>query len=195
MRRNTTGPWSRHTTLSAMTSLNLIGIVGSLRAGSVHAAFARAASDVLPDDVALSLHDVARLPLYNGDEAAAGPPSEVLALRAAVHEADGIVLFSPEYNGSLPAVTKNVIDWLSRDPSAWADTGITMITMSPGGRAGTSAREHFSAIMQRQAPELFETVGFGGYGDRIDADGHVTDPATLAELADFLTRFAEHCRA
>jgi NAD(P)H-dependent FMN reductase len=177
-----------------MTNVNLIGIIGSLRAGSANGALARAATGILPEQVALSLYDVSRLPLYNGDEETAGPPADVIALHAAVRDADGIVLFSPEYNSSLPAVTKNVIDWLSRDSQVWDGTGITMITMSPGGRAGLSAREHFSAIMQRQATRLFETIGFGTYGDRLDADENVTDPATLAELADFLTRYADHCR-
>ena len=65
---------------------------------------------------------------------------------------------------------------------------------TPGGRAGLGAREHLSAIMQRQATRLFETIGFGTHGHRLDADGDVTDPATLAELADFLARYAEHCR-
>ena len=178
-----------------MTTVNLVGIVGSLRSGSVNASLARAAIDVLPDDDVLSLYSVASLPLYNGDEEAAGPPAEVQALRETFRAADGVVLFSPEYNGSLPAVTKNVIDWMSRDAPAWEGVGITMISMSPGGRAGIGAREHFSAIMQRQAPRLFDTLGFGGYRDRLDEAGNVTDSATLAELADFLVRFADHCRS
>lgn len=177
-----------------MTTVELVGIVGSLRSGSVNGALARAAVNVLSDDVVLSLHSVAELPLYNGDEDLAGPPAQVRALREVVRHADGIVLFSPEYNGSLPAVTKNVIDWLSRDASTWEHAGITMISISPGGRAGLGAREHFSAIMQRQAPRLFETLGLGNYLDRLDGDGHVTDPATLALLNDFLLRFADHCR-
>ena len=130
-----------------MTNVHLVGIVGSLRVGSVNGALARAAIDVLPARRIIVAAQRQRLPLYNGDEEAAGPPVEVLALRAAVRDADGIVLFSPEYNSSLPAVTKNVIDWLSRDSSAWEAQGITMISMSPGGRAGLGAREHFSAIM------------------------------------------------
>ena len=178
-----------------MTTVNLVGIVGSLRAGSVHGALARAAVDVLPADDGLTLHSVAALPLYNGDEEAAGPPAQVQELRGTIRAADGIVLFSPEYNGSLPAVTKNVIDWMSRDASAWEGVGVTMITMSPGGRAGTGAREHFSAIMQRQAPRQFDTLGFGNSAARLDETGEVNDSATLAELADFLVRFADHCRS
>ncbi len=178
-----------------MSTVNLVGIVGSLRTGSVNRALARAAVGLMPADDLLSLHSVAALPLYNGDDEAAGPPAEVQALREAIRAADGVALFSPEYNGSLPAVTKNVIDWMSREASAWEGVGITMISMSPGGRAGIGARDHFSAIMQRQAPRPFDTLGFGNSGARLDEAGEVTDSATLAELADFLVRFADHCRS
>lgn len=177
-----------------MSRVHLIGIVGSLRAGSVHGALARAATDAVPDGAALTIHDVGDVALYNGDAERDGPPPSVRALRDAVDRSDGIIMFSPEYNTSLPAVTKNVIDWLSRDPTVWDGTGITMVSMSPGGRAGIGAREHFSAIMERQAPHQFETLGFGRYGDRMDDDGNVTDAETLDELAGFLKRFVEHCR-
>jgi hypothetical protein len=42
---------------------------------------------------------------------------------------------------------------------------------------------------------MYETLGFGNYRDRLDANGNVTDPATLSELGDFLARFVDHSRA
>lgn len=41
---------------------------------------------------------------------------------------------------------------------------------------------------------LYPTIGFGGYGDRIDDGGELTDPTTLDELRAFLAGFVEHCR-
>ena len=161
----------------------------------MNGAAARAATALIGDGVSLVVHNVHDLPLYHGDEEAAGLPTDVAALHDAVREADGIVFFSPEYNSSLPAVTKNVIDWLSRDPSTWEGTGITMVAMSPGGRAGLGAREHFEAIMPRQASRLFPTLGFGNYGERVDDAGELSDAATLDELRDFIARFAEFCAA
>jgi len=173
-----------------MTNLNLVGIVGSLRSGSANRALARAAVDAVPDGVDLTLHDVADVPFYNGDVEASGGTDSVNRLRAAVSAADGVLLFSPEYNGSFPAVTKNVIDWLSRDRSTWDGTAITMLSITPGPRAGLGVREHFSAIMPFQATRLFETFGVGTYGDKLDDDGNVVDAQTLDDLADFLARFS-----
>lgn len=176
-----------------MSDVKLVGIVGSLRAGSVNAAAARAAVALVGDAASMTLLDVRDVPLYHGDEEEAGPPAPVLELREQVRAADGIVLFSPEYNTSLPAVTKNVIDWLSRDSAVWEGTAITMVTMSPGGRAGKSARDHFEAIMARQAPRLFSTVGFGGSADRLDEHGEISDVETLDELRSFLVDLASFC--
>lgn len=176
-----------------MSETRLVGIVGSLRAGSVNASAASAAIALVGDTTTLDLHDLSDLPLYDGDAEEAGPPRPVTDLHEDVRNADGIVLFSPEYNSSLPAVTKNVIDWLSRDPSCWVGTGITMVSMSPGGRAAAGAREHFEAIMPRQATRLFPTIGFGNYSGRIDENGVLVDPDTLTELRSFLAEFVQFC--
>lgn len=177
-----------------MTNLNLVGVVGSLRSGSVNAATARAAVAVSPDDITLVLHDVSAIPLYNGDVETVGLPDPVSALHAAVDAADGLMFFSPEYNGSFPAVTKNVIDWLSRPPRSWEGTPVTLVATSPGPRAGGNLRAHFSAIMARQPIRLFETHGIGGYGEKFDQRGELVDDETRTDLGRFMARFGEFCR-
>jgi len=177
-----------------MTQLSLLAIVGSLRTGSVNAATARAAMAAAPEGVDIVLHDVHDLPLYHGDEEEAGPPAPMLALHAAVAKSDGLIFFSPEYNGSFPAVTKNAIDWLSRPPTAWEGTPVTLVTTTPGSRAGMGLRDHFTTVMTRMPTRLFDPIGFGNYGERL-TNGEITDPVTIAELADFLAKFAEFCRS
>ncbi len=177
-----------------MTELKLVGLVGSLRASSVNAACARAAIANAPEGVSITVHDLNDVPLFNGDDELEGPPASVVALCDAVADADGVIVFSPEYNGSFPAVTKNAIDWLSRPPKKWEGTPITMVVMSPGPRAGASLLAHFSAIMPFQPVRLFgETLGFGKYSARM-TDGEVTDSETLKQLSAFLERFAAFCR-
>ena len=176
-----------------MADISILAIVGSLRAGSVNAAMARAAASSAADGVTVTVHSVADVPLYNGDIEDQGMPESVVELHDAVASADGILLFSPEYNGSFPAVTKNVIDWLSRPPKAWEGQAISLVATSPGGRAGQGVRDHFSAILARQPVRLFETMGIGSYGNKSNEHGELTDQQTGVELADFVTRFAEHC--
>lgn len=176
-----------------MKDVSILAIVGSLRTGSVNAATARAAASSAAEGITVTVHSVVDVPLYNGDIEDHGLPESVVALHDAVEASDGVLLFSPEYNGSFPAVTKNVIDWLSRPPKAWEGQPISLVVASPGGRAGQSVRDHFSAIMDRQPVRLFETMGIGSYGGKLNERGELTDQETVAELADFVTRFAQHC--
>jgi len=140
-------------------------------------------------------HPLKGVPFYDGDVEAAGLPDEVVALREAVDAADGVVFFSPEYNGSYPAVTKNAIDWLSRPTGEGPinRAAITMVSASPGPRQGAGVRDHFAAVMPRVSGRIFgETFGIGPYPPLLDEAGELSDQATIDGLSDFLARFATH---
>ena len=94
-------------------SVHVLGICGSLRRGSFNAALLRAASELLPPGMTLTIHDLRSIPLFDGDVEAAGLPTSVTALQSAIREADGVLIATPEYNYSIPGVIKNSIDWVS----------------------------------------------------------------------------------
>ena len=104
-----------------MSDIRVLALVGSLRAASVNRQIAELATDVAPDGVTVTIFDgLDELPFYNEDidpatnDAVQDAPAAVAALRAAAAEADAALVVTPEYNGSIPAVIKNAIDWLSR---------------------------------------------------------------------------------
>lgn len=177
---------------AASRQVEIVAIVGSLRRGSVNAATARAAASV-SDPARLIIHDVSDVPLYDGDVEAVGLPRAVERLNEVVGASDGLLLFSPEYNSSYPAVTKNVIDWLSRPPEVWKGLPLGLVATTPGSRAGLGVRGHFTESLERRPVRAFDTLGIGSYGDKFD-DGELTDPVTLAELAAYVARFATFCR-
>jgi len=173
-----------------MNSAKIMAIVGSLRKDSVNRMIAEAAMASAGDGVGFNIVDLGDVPVYNGDLEAAGVPDSVSDLHEQMAAADGLLIFSPEYNGSFPAVTKNAIDWLSRPPQSWEGKAIAMVVASPGPRGGVSVRTHFETIMEYLPVRLFESMGIGMYGDKI-ADGELVDPVTRTELADYVRRFGE----
>jgi NAD(P)H-dependent FMN reductase len=173
-----------------VADVEILVLVGSLRRDSVNAAMARAALGLAPEGVALTRYGLRDLPLYDGDAELSGPPAEVLRLYDAVAASDGVLLFSPEYNLSFPAVLKNAIDWMSRPPRAWTGKAFSIVTATPGARAGLSVRTHFEAIMSRMPVRLFDTLGIGTYGEKMGDDGELADAATISDLAAHVAAFA-----
>ena len=90
--------------------MNIVGVCGSLRAGSYNRLLLDAAARLAKKPVAISLHDCGDLPFYNEDVEAEGRPAEVEALLDAIGSADALLLATPEYNHSISAPLKNAID-------------------------------------------------------------------------------------
>jgi chromate reductase, NAD(P)H dehydrogenase (quinone) len=94
--------------------VQILGISGSLRAGSLNTQLLRLAAEELPEGVELELYeDLASIPPFDQDLVELAP-DEVERLKEAVAEADAILVATPEFNGSIPGQLKNAIDWVSR---------------------------------------------------------------------------------
>jgi NAD(P)H-dependent FMN reductase len=108
-------------TLAENSGIKVLALVGSLRAASINRQIAQLAAELAPEGVTVTLFDgIGDLPFYNEEiddatnDALEHAPAPVEALRAAAADADAVLVVTPEYNGSIPAVVKNAIDWLSR---------------------------------------------------------------------------------
>src|SRR5450432_4874039 len=101
-----------------MSALKILVIPGSLRTGSHNARLAAAAAHECAqagaDVTRISLGDFP-LPIYDGDlQAKSGVPKNAINLKRMMSAHHGILLVTPEYNSSVPALVKNSIDWVSR---------------------------------------------------------------------------------
>jgi NAD(P)H-dependent FMN reductase len=111
----------------------ILVLVGSLRKDSINRSLAQVAADNAPAGVEVGLYaGLELLPFYNEDIDVEPVPAEVVRLREAVGDADAVLISTPEYNGTIPAVLKNAIDWLSRPYGAGA------ITRKPVGVLGAA---------------------------------------------------------
>ena len=96
-------------------TITILVLLGSLRRASINRQLAEVAIDNAPSGVRMHLFDrLGELPLYNEDIDTDHPAEPVVALRVAATEADALLAVTPEYNGSVPGLLKNAIDWLSR---------------------------------------------------------------------------------
>ena len=110
-----------------MSALKILVIPGSLRTGSLNAKLAAAAGYELAQAGAevtrISLADFP-LPIYDGDlQSKAGVPKNAINLKRMMSAHHGVLIVTPEYNSSVPALVKNTIDWVSRVQDAHETRG------------------------------------------------------------------------
>lgn len=180
-------------------AIKVLGISGSLRAGSFNSGLLRAAASVLPPGMEMTTFPLHDIPLFNADVEAQGNPTPVTALQQAIGEADGLLFAVPEYNYSITGVLKNAFDWASRGRPSTLD-GKPAAVMGVGGRSATlRAQMHMRQIALHNSmrvmidPELLLVRS----RRRQDPDGNVTDDDLLERIREFMSAFDEwirHCR-
>ena len=171
--------------------IEILGIAGSLRHGSLNKAALRAAQQLAPPAAVIEIFDIADLPLYNDDLWTAGsPPARVLELKQAVRAADAILLVTPEYNYSFSGVLKNALDWASRPygDNAWKGKPVAIMGAS-GSALGTGrAQYHLRQIcvFLNMLPVNKPEVMIPQAQNRFDAEGNLTDETAKGLIKQLL---------
>ena len=119
--------------MSEERGITVLGICGSLRAGSYNKATLQTAIEIKPPGMTIETADIGSIPLYNEDVRALGFPPPVEKLRGQIAAADALLFVTPEYNYSIAGVLKNAIDWASRPPDQpFAGKPVAMMGRVPG---------------------------------------------------------------
>ncbi len=118
--------------------MTVLVLTGSARNGSYTRALGAALAEALPSGELGPV--LTALPYFDQDLEESGPAA-VEALRAQVAEADVVVVVTPEYNGTIPGLLGNAIDWLSRPYGKGALNGkpVLAVAASPGAVGGARA--------------------------------------------------------
>lgn len=135
--------------LDERTPVRLIGMSGSLRAGSYSNAVLATLRERFAGRADIMLYDLAPIPLYNQDFEGDKRPAAVKAMLADIAAADGLVFCAPEFNHSIPGVLKNAIDWASRPSfqSVLAYKPAAVMATSRGPLGGARCLEHLKVAL------------------------------------------------
>lgn len=181
----------------------ILAFAGSLRAGSFNKKLIKNAVKIAESEghevTLIDLNDFP-LPIYNGDIEDAGMPDKVRELQALFAKHDSFLIATPEYNGAVPALVKNTLDWMSRSLEN-GDSGITLfkgkvvgiISASPGALGGLRAllalRDQLAKLSLWVAPTQFALSkaheAFAEDGSFKDEEQAKRIKAVIADMAAF----------
>jgi chromate reductase len=176
----------------------LVGIAGSLRAGSLNMALLKASADLLPDAASMEIGSIAAIPLYNADiEQTDGIPEAVARLQDQIAAADGLVIATPEYNNAMPGVLKNAMDWLSRPPNqirrVFGDLPVALMGASPGGFGTVMAQAAWLPVLKTLGARPWSGARMlvSQAAQSFDANGALTDVSLGERIREFMAGFVE----
>lgn len=161
-------------------AITVLALPGSLRQASYNRLVVCSLPSLAPAGIRFETYEGSGdLPLYNEDLDHDDPPAEVAALRAAVRRADALFWAMPEYNHTIPSVTKNVIEWISHPLSKAPLMGkISAIAVASKGRGGYRGLADLTRVLRDlgghvvAAPEV--CIPFAHQAIRVADDGAVT---------------------
>lgn len=157
-------------------------LVGSLRADSVNRQVAESLKAQAPDGVVVDIVDgLGNVPFYNEDIDSGAAPAAAVALRERVSAADRVLVVTPEYNATMPAVLNNAIDWLSRPYGQGAIAGkpFGVLGVTPTPYGGKWAHEHTALSAKIAGAVVVEDVIVSQTSIDVDV---LNDPDVQAKL-------------
>lgn len=171
-------------------TLTIAGIAGSLRHESFNQRLLMAAAAALPPGAELARWDLlAEVPPFSEDAEAGPAPFAVAALRRVIARSAGLLIATPEYNGSVPGVLKNAIDWASRPRGASVLAGkpAAVISASPSPGGAVQAQHDLRRILAVAGAQVTgASLSIAGVHRSFGPDDRLSDPALAAALMEVL---------
>lgn len=171
---------------------DVVVLLGSLSENSVNKVLAKAIEKLAEGRLRFDYLDIVSLPFYNND-LWDNPPTAVTELKRRVEAADAVLIVTPEFNRSFPAVIKNALDWASRPYGQNSWTG------KPLALAGASIGAIGTAAVQSQLRSVLPVLGFVVMGQPevyfhfqpglIDEHFEISDDQSRAFLAGFVDSY------
>jgi NAD(P)H-dependent FMN reductase len=174
--------------------VKIVGITGSLRNNSYSAkALEQAVARVEALGAEVEILDLRtmNLPFCDGGDEYPDYP-DVEKLKQTVKEADGLILATPEYHGSVSGVLKNALDLMSFEHLSGKVAGLISVL---GGQSNNNALNDLRIIIRWVHGWVIpEQIAVGQAWQAFDTEGKVLDEKLSQRFDQFAQSLVENTR-
>lgn len=181
--------------------MKILTFAGSLRKDSLNKKLCGVVSEIVKKNnyAEIEFLDLQPLniPVYDGDiEASTGIPAGIVELGKKITEANALIICTPEYNGSIPGILKNTIDWLSRQkPVSITGKPTLLLAASPGALGGVRSLWHSRQPFEVLGTQLYpEMMGVSKAHETITPDKTLADAKMQANLERLVKDYITHAK-
>ena len=176
----------------------ILALAGSLRQGSYNRGLLRAAEELAPEWVEVQFFDIGTLPFFNEDLEAAGEPEVVRRFKSAIGDANAVLIATPEYNGTVPGVLANAMDWASRPPgrSLLRNKPVAVMGAVLGSSGSVNAQAALRGVLSRVGAVVVPDpqVLVPRASRLFDEQVNLRDEDTRQEIRQLIEAVAHWCR-
>jgi len=174
-----------------MKTPRILTFVGGISLGSINKKLFQAVQEIVGDKAELVLADISKLPFFSQD-LENDPPDLVTALKDQIRQADAVLIITPEYNHSIPAVLKNAIDWGTRPypQNLWEKIPVAIMGASSGNTGTFGAQNHLRQILSYLNMYILNQPEFYMNGSKaFNLEGKLVDEKSRKHIEKFWNTF------
>lgn len=133
----------------------------------------------------IEIAEIVKIPIFDQPEERIAPV-EVEELIQKIKKADGVIISTPEYDHSIPAALKNVLEWLSYVSMPLIKKPVMITGASYGSLGSSRAQAHLRQILDAPNIEARVMPGneylLGKVLTAFDEEGNLIDTQSVEEL-------------
>lgn len=178
--------------------MNYAGIIGNNARNSTNRTLLQYIQKHFGGSDQITLCEIKDVPFFNKPASHVAPP-EVAKIAAAIEQADGVIIATPEYDHTVPAVLSNTLEWLAYTTDVLKDKPVFIVGASYGALGTSRAQGHLRIMLN--GPDLGARVLPGqeyllGHSlQAFDEDGMLVEAEDIQSLEDHMKYFAEFVKS
>lgn len=179
--------------------MKLVGIVGSPAKQSYNRELLQFIQKEYADLIDLEILEIDQVPLFDRDESQLTEEGPVHTIVRKIHQAEGVIISTPEHNHTIPAGLSSLIEWLSYKVHPLRHKPVLIIGASYHNQGTSRSQLHLRQILEAPGVDAMTMPGteflLNEAKTAFDMYGRLKDEGTIVFLRSVIQKFIDYAKA